>query len=502
MDYIIIEVPDMNDSVSRIVLNGKQYLMRFTYNDTGGYWSFGLSDALGEPIVMGVKVVPRFPLNVFYYGVAELPMGVFGVMTELDKVGRADFREGRASFIFAPVQSFLPWIFRGTSCGRSKRRPTRHPPQIHPSSRKSVVVGEKGISAIEGERDRPKPENLAHPPFFSVFRTLLIFVPRLVRTTVRRTSGGNPLVTKPNLTITLYIERKLLKESRAKEATALQNFDRQYRLIAGQAGQVGFEIGEGPTPLHVSFSFQKADLKSQNTGKVSIWNLNPQHLAELSKDDCVVSLKAGYGSVMPLIFTGVVTYTSTSLDGADRCTQLELVDNRIEVRDTYASVSYSGTVNTKTLIQDAADQMGVAVTFSYNAEFVDLPNGFSFVGPAKDVLTKACDCSSLQWSIQNGVLQVKKPGDVMSKEVYVLSPDTGLLGIPKQIQVSDDKDTSKAQHGWDVEYLMNAAINIDDYVKLESKMVTGFFRVYSLEIEGDNVEGSWTCTARLLEVSG
>ena len=282
----------------------------------------------------------------------------------------------------------------------------------------------------------------------------------------------------------------------------MQNFDRQYRLIAGQAGQVGFEIGEGPTPLHVSFSFQKADLKSQNTGKVSIWNLNPQHLAELSKDDCVVSLKAGYGSVMPLIFTGVVTYTSTSLDGADRCTQLELVDNRIEVRDTYASVSYSGTVNTKTIIQDAADQMGVAVTFSYNAEFVDLPNGFSFVGPAKDVLTKACDCSKLQWSIQNGVLQVKKPGDVMSKEVYVLSPDTGLLGIPKQVQVSDDKDTSKAQHGWDVEYLMNAAINIDDYVKLESKMVTGFFRVYSLEIEGDNMEGSWTCTARLLEVSG
>ena len=30
----------------------------------------------------------------------------------------------------------------------------------------------------------------------------------------------------------------------------------------------------------------------------------------------------------------------------------------------------------------------------------------------------------------------------------------------------------------------------------------GFFRVYSLEIEGDNVEGSWTCTARLLEVNG
>lgn len=282
----------------------------------------------------------------------------------------------------------------------------------------------------------------------------------------------------------------------------MKNFDRQYRLSAGQAGQTGFEIGaDKPVPLHVAFSIQKADLQSQNTAKVSIWNLNKQHLAELDKDDCILTLKAGYGSVMPLIFTGVVTYATTSLDGADRCTEIELVDNRIEIRDTYVSLSYTGKVNTKTLIQDAADQMGVAVTFSYNAEFADLPNGFSFVGPAKNVLTKACDSSGLKWSIQNGVLQVKKPGDVMSKEVYVLSPDSGLLGIPKRVQISNDKGTSAAQRGWDVEYLMNAAINIDDYVRLESKTVTGFFRVYSLEIDGDNVDGSWSCTARLLEVS-
>lgn len=104
MEYIVITVPDMNDSVSRVVLKGKQYLIRFTYNDTGGYWCFGLSDALGAPIVTGVKIVPRFPLNVFYYAMAELPIGVFGVMTELDKVGRKDFVDGKAKFIFAPVQ--------------------------------------------------------------------------------------------------------------------------------------------------------------------------------------------------------------------------------------------------------------------------------------------------------------------------------------------------------------------------------------------------------------
>lgn len=34
MDYTIIEVPDMNDSVSRVVLSGTAYLIRFTYNDS------------------------------------------------------------------------------------------------------------------------------------------------------------------------------------------------------------------------------------------------------------------------------------------------------------------------------------------------------------------------------------------------------------------------------------------------------------------------------------
>lgn len=278
----------------------------------------------------------------------------------------------------------------------------------------------------------------------------------------------------------------------------MKNFDRQYRLSVGQASADEFEVGGGSRPLHISFSVERADTTSQNTAKVTVWNLSDEHLAELSKDDCVVVLRAGYGKTMPLIFAGVVTFATTKADGADRSTEIELVDNRIAVRDTYVSVSYSGTVNCKTLIQDAAAQMGVTASFSYNAEFKDIPNGFAFVGSAANVLTKACDSSGLVWSINNGVLQVKKPGDTMSREVYELSPETGLLGVPERVQISnEDKGYS---YGWDVEYLMNAAIGLDDYVYLNSKAVKGYFRVYSVRIEGDNMEGAWSCTARLLEV--
>ena len=279
----------------------------------------------------------------------------------------------------------------------------------------------------------------------------------------------------------------------------MKNFDRQYRLSAGKAGAKGFEIGADARPLHISFSVEKADTDSANTAKVSIWNLNKSHIAELNKDDCVVVLRAGYGTVMPLIFTGVVTFAKTKADGSDEVTEVELVDNRVELRDTYVSVSYSGKVNCKTLIEDTAAQMGVTVSFSYNAKFADIPNGYSYVGPARNALTKACDTSGLVWSINNGVLQIKKPGDTMSREVYELSAQTGLIGTPERVQISGDDGSYS--YGWDVEYLMNAAINIDDYVYLNSKYVRGYFRVYSVVIEGDNMEGSWTCTARLLEVS-
>lgn len=103
MEYSIIEVPDMNDSISRIVLAGTAHLIRFTYNDTGDYWKFSLYNAQNEPIVLGIKIVPRFPLNVFY-GVTKLPNGVFGVMSKLDRIGRKDFVDGKAQFVFCPVE--------------------------------------------------------------------------------------------------------------------------------------------------------------------------------------------------------------------------------------------------------------------------------------------------------------------------------------------------------------------------------------------------------------
>jgi hypothetical protein len=278
-------------------------------------------------------------------------------------------------------------------------------------------------------------------------------------------------------------------------------FDRQYRFAAGKAGNAGFEIGESEhTAPHIYFNIQKADVSSADTSKITLWNLNPQHLAVLNEKDCVVTLKAGYGSEMTLIFVGAVTHIETTLDAADRMTEIEAVDGRIELRDTFVSLSYKGKISTKTIISDISGEMGVPVTFSYNAKFVDLPNGYSFIGAGKSALDKACIPTNLIWEIQNGILQVKLKGDTMSREVFVISPDSGLIGIPKKLTEGAKNDAENNESGYEITYLLNGAIGVGDYIKLESKIATGYFRVSEVEHDGDNIEGDWLSTAKIYEV--
>ena len=88
MDYFVIEVPDMNDSVVKVSLQSRLYQLRFTWNDTGGYWMLGVMDSLGTPLLFGRD---------------DMPSGIFAVLTEKESVGRQDFADGTARFVFVPA---------------------------------------------------------------------------------------------------------------------------------------------------------------------------------------------------------------------------------------------------------------------------------------------------------------------------------------------------------------------------------------------------------------
>lgn len=96
----VITVPDLNDSVGRITLDGREYYIRFTYNYSYDYWSFGLYDTVLKPILPMVKMVPMVSLT-HYYKYTDLPEGIFMLVCDGEKnAGRKDFAENKAEFVF------------------------------------------------------------------------------------------------------------------------------------------------------------------------------------------------------------------------------------------------------------------------------------------------------------------------------------------------------------------------------------------------------------------
>ena len=96
------------------------------------------------------------------------------------------------------------------------------------------------------------------------------------------------------------------------------------------------------------------------------------------------------------------------------------------------------------------------------------------------------------------MLHVKKIGGTKNKRVYELSADTGLIGFPKKVTKSGKSEEDKDVVGYEAQYFLNAAINIGDFVYLNSKEIKGYFRVQALKIDGDTHGGDWLCTATLM----
>lgn len=98
---LYIKVPDMNDSVSLLSIDGEEYYIRFTYNAKYDYWSFGILDSDRTPIIAMTKIVPNFPL-MHYYRNVKLPDGIFGCLSIVESVGREAFNNLDAEFVYIP----------------------------------------------------------------------------------------------------------------------------------------------------------------------------------------------------------------------------------------------------------------------------------------------------------------------------------------------------------------------------------------------------------------
>lgn len=300
----------------------------------------------------------------------------------------------------------------------------------------------------------------------------------------------------------------------------MKQWKREYKLIAGMRGEEGFKIESAGAarPLHISFDLEKSDTQSSNTGTIKISNLSNEHRSILEKENCYIELHAGYGGNMGLVFAGGVSTTEEELSNADRELTVNVVDG-FTYNDLPGWLSLNGTVTCSEVLNKLIEAMEIDSAVITDAaakklEEAKYDNGYSYVGKLRAALQNVLRKAGVTFSIQNGILQVYVHGESVTPKAYSLSAESGLVSIPKKISISQTNSntgsssssksssgtTDKGIPGYEVNFLLNPAIGVNDLISLKSKTISGYFRVHKITIKGDNYSGDWICTAQLVEV--
>lgn len=193
------------------------------------------------------------------------------------------------------------------------------------------------------------------------------------------------------------------------------------------------------TGLRIVFDIEKNDIGGEaNKASISIYNLNETTRTLSQQLDTIIILEVGYGENLEQLFIGNMSKSVTKRQGANMVTTLTMGDAEKALREVRFDKSWEGKVSIKTCIKEVADTFrtaGAVIVGNLASVFASVDDkkeqsGLALSGMAKDVMDDLVGKLDLEYSIQDNNFQLLKQGESTQEKAVLLTPQTGLLGIP------------------------------------------------------------------------
>ena len=257
---------------------------------------------------------------------------------------------------------------------------------------------------------------------------------------------------------------------------------RNIAITFGPKGGEGIKV----VALRASFELEKTSESSANTAKITIYNLNENHRGLLQNEENVlIILEVGYGEELGQLFIGDVTKVSIMKKGPDWVTSIEAGDGDQGLKDATLDKSYKAGVSLKTVVDDAIKSIkstGAIVTGTIKGLKEEISqNGFSVSGLAQSVIDDITKKQGLEWSVQDNELNIIPVDEDTGENAMVLTSTTGLVGSP----IRREKGIEFMSLITSVEARPGRA------VKIESRDITGFFKLRKVTFVGDTDGNAW-----------
>lgn len=262
----------------------------------------------------------------------------------------------------------------------------------------------------------------------------------------------------------------------------------------------GIEISN----LDITFTIKRSlKPKVPNTAEINVYNLSREQISAVVSHtgDVPVNLSAGYQGENSLIFAGSLRLATMERQGPDLILKVSSGDGEKKARKARVAKTFPPRTTILTVVKACAAAMGVGLgnveTAITKAEFpkggATFPCGTVLAGDAAEELRLLLRSIGMEYSIQNGSLQVLTRGQALGAITtnsgktagglaLLLNETTGVLGTPS---VGSD-GVARANVTMLPDLFPGRLLKFD-----MPDVVTGNFRASTLEFKGNLRGDEW-----------
>jgi hypothetical protein len=280
---------------------------------------------------------------------------------------------------------------------------------------------------------------------------------------------------------------------------------RKVSLVVGNAEGKGLDL----SGLQFRFAVRRGDLQTPNSVDIRVYNVSKETARQImtgngqeggTPEFSQLRLLAGYqdSDQYGLIFQGQIMQVRRGRESQ--------ADTFIDIRAADGDEAYNFAAGSTP--QDHIDTLAAAMAIpkGYTPELpaTGLPRGKVFYGLARDSMRDVAKTNDVNWSIQDGQIQLAPIASFVPGTIPVLTSATGMVGWPEQ-----------TANGIHIRCLLNPNIKISSVVKIDNASVLdyqlpidvltgqiareitprkdwdGFYVVYVAEHYGDTRGNEW-----------
>lgn len=247
------------------------------------------------------------------------------------------------------------------------------------------------------------------------------------------------------------------------------------------------------TGLRMAFKIQKNARHEPNTCELSIWNLSASSRAALAQANQPTIIEAGYIDQHEILFSGDLRKAISTRQGPDWVTTLKAGDGERAYRTARISESFAVGTAIKQAAKTVARSLGVSLgdaeakidAATHRTGLTQFVKGTVASGPAREAMSSFMTDLGLEWSIQDGALQVIRADEATNETAVYLSPASGLVGSPAA--GTDTKNPGVIK----ITSLLQGGIRPGRKIKLDAGGLAGFYKTEKVTHTGDTHGTPW-----------